>query len=162
MKKLFLPLFIISFLLSSCVTNVYLCRHAERLNNSSNTPLSDAGFERANTLKDTLANKKIKQVFATPYLRTQQTAQPTADAFGKELTIYGTDTTYQFVQKIKKIKGENILVVGHSNTVPEMILYMTGDTVHIDHDEFDDLYQVKISRGWGTTKLNLNVTKYGE
>ena len=134
--------FVLALLCPSCITNIYLVRHAERLNSSSDSPLSTAGHQRAVQLKDLLLDKGIDLVYATPYLRTQQTGQPTADALGQNLIIYGTDTTYQFVQALKKMRGKDLLVVGHSNTVPEMVVYLTGDTVHIGHDDYDNLYKV--------------------
>ncbi|MFQ5446140.1 MAG: histidine phosphatase family protein, partial [Saprospiraceae bacterium] len=116
-------------LLSSCTTTYYFVRHAERLDSSADSPLSAAGNIRAQILKDSLLNKGIDSIFATPYLRTQQTVQPLAGALGEPVTIYGTDTTAMFVQALKKVRGKELLVAGHSNTVPEMVLYMTGDTV---------------------------------
>lgn len=160
MKKLTYLLFPI--LLSGCVTNIYLVRHAEKMDSSQNPPLSELGEARALALRDSLSAKGIDRVYATPYIRTQKTAQPTADALGLPVTTYGTDTTFQFAQAIRKIKGENLLVVGHSNTVPEMVLYLTGDTVHIGHDDYDNLYKVRISRGLGGVKSSLTEKKYGE
>lgn len=162
MRNIYLILFAAFILCSSCVNHIYLSRHAERLDNSSNSPLSEEGSQRANTLKDTLLNKSIDLIYATPYLRTQQTAQPTADAFGKELTIYGTDSTFQFVQAIKKLNGKNLLIVGHSNTVPEMVNLFTSEQVEIGHDDYDNLYRIRVKKGIGGKKYSLQKLKYGE
>ena len=149
-------------LLSACTTNLYLVRHAERLDNSADSPLSTAGFERAAALRDSLLGKGIDSIFASTYLRTQQTAQPTAAALGETITIYSPDTTYQFAQLLRRLRGKDVLVVGHSNTVPEIVEQLTGQSVTIDHDDYDNLFRVKISRGMLGVQTKLWQLTYGE
>lgn len=161
MRTMFLVSVLLLFL-SACTSNLYLVRHAERLDASSNSPLSESGFERAEALRDTLLGKGIDSIFATTYLRTQQTAAPLATALSKTVVIYGTDTTYQFAQMLRKIKGKDVLVVGHSNTVPEMVDYLTGETVTIGHDDYDNLYLVEISRSLFGVTTRLTAFTFGE
>ncbi len=161
MKTLMLSL-VLLLCLSACTSNFYLVRHAERLDDSSNSPLSEAGFERADALRDTLLGKSIDSIFASTYLRTQQTAEPLATALSETMTIYAPDTTLQFTQMLRLIKGKDILVVGHSNTVPEIVELMTGQAVTIDHDDYDNLFKVKISRSIFGTTVNLTALTYGE
>jgi phosphohistidine phosphatase SixA len=148
-------------LLSGCTTTYYFVRHAERLDDSADSPLSAAGNIRAQILKDSLLNKGIDSIFATPYLRTQQTAQPLAVALGKPVILYGTGTTVQFVRALKKMRGKDLLIVGHSNTVPEMVRYMSGGTVAIGHDDYDNLFIIKIKRQLGGKKVRLTEATYG-
>jgi len=159
--KPYLLLLSVVVLFANCTTNYYLVRHAERLDSSKDSPLSEEGRERAQALKEKLYPEGIDAVYATPYQRTQQTGQPLVDAIGKDLIIYGTDSTYQFVQGLKKQKNKNIVIVGHSNTVPEMVLYFTADTVHVGHDDYDDLFKVKLKRNIFGDKLKLEKMKYG-
>jgi phosphohistidine phosphatase SixA len=160
MKNACLLLLLFVFLVG-CTSTFYLVRHAERLDNSADSPLSAAGFARANALRDSLLDKDVDSVLATPYLRTQQTAQPLATALGKSLSIYSTDTTWQFAAGLKKIKGKDLLVVGHSNTIPEIVLAMTGDSVSIAHDDYDNLFVVKIRRCLTGKKVRLIKKTYG-
>ncbi len=148
-------------LFSGCTTTYYFVRHAERLNGSADSPLSAAGNLRARILKDSLLNKGIDDVFATPYQRTRQTVQPLSTALGEPVTIYGTDTTAQFVAALQKIRGRELLIAGHSNTVPEMVQRMTGDSVTIDHEEYDRLFIIKIKRQLSGRKVSLTKTTYG-
>ncbi|RME04013.1 MAG: phosphoglycerate mutase, partial [Bacteroidetes bacterium] len=104
------------FFLVSCTSNYYFVRHAERANNTPDTPLSLEGQQRALALRDSLKDKGIDHIFATIYLRTQQTAIPLSEEIGIPLTIYHPDTTQQFVNRLKKIRKKDVLVVGHSNT----------------------------------------------
>ncbi|TAF68679.1 MAG: histidine phosphatase family protein, partial [Flavobacterium sp.] len=59
-------------------TTIYLIRHAEKVDNSKNPDLSKAGLERAEHWKTVLTQVPLKAVYSTDYLRTVQTATPTA------------------------------------------------------------------------------------
>lgn len=148
-------------LFSSCTTRYYLVRHAEKQDSSSDSSLSAIGHARAGILRDTLANKNISQVFASTYARTQQTAQPTATANNLELTLYRPDTTAGLVARLKSVGSRNVLVVGHSNTIPEVVKGLCGETVTIADDDYDNLFIVTIKRSWGQTKKTLVKTTYG-
>jgi len=162
MKKFTLLLLAAVFMLHACTTKYYIVRHAERLDNSADSPLSDTGVTRANILRDSLLNKGIDQIFASTFLRTQQTAQPLATALGVQLTLYRPDTTAGLIARLKKIGGKNVLVVGHSNTVPELVQGLSLQAVPaIPETDFDNLYIVKISKGWGQTRRSLVHTTYG-
>lgn len=70
-------------------TTVHLLRHGEVHNPSGilygRRPgffLSDLGHQMARRVADTVAERDITQVWASPLERAQQTAQPTADALG--------------------------------------------------------------------------------
>ena len=147
--------------LASCTTRYYLVRHAEKLNSTSDSPLSQTGHARAAILRDTLADKNISQVFASTFQRTQQTAQPTATANSLELTIYRPDTTAGLIQRLKSVGSRNVLVVGHSNTIPEIVQGLCGENVAIAEDDYDNLFIVTIKRGWGPTTKTLVKTTYG-
>lgn len=159
--KLVLLLPVALLALFSCTTRYYLVRHAEKLNSTSDSPLSQIGHARAAILRDTLAAKNISQIFASTYSRTQQTAQPTATANNLELTIYRPDTTAGLIQRLKSVGSRNVLVVGHSNTIPEIVYGLSGETVAIADDDYDNLFIVTIKRGWGQTTKTLVKTTYG-
>jgi broad specificity phosphatase PhoE len=120
---MFKILFFVAFLsLTSCSTTYYVVRHAEKapaITMTSDVPLSKEGEERAIALKDSLANKKIRHIFSTNYVRTKATAQPLSNTIGMPIQTYDPkDTT--FITKLRSLKG-NILIVGHSNTVDDLI-----------------------------------------
>lgn len=162
MKQLLLAFITAALLLPACTTRYYIVRHAERLNNSSDSPLSAVGQARANILRDTLQGKGIDYIFASTFQRTQQTAQPLATALGLDLKIYRPDTTAGLIARLKKIRGKDVLVVGHSNTVPEIAQGLSNQTVPpIPEDDFDNLYIVKVSSGWGSIRRYLFHKTYG-
>lgn len=148
MKYLF---FIIVLAFTSCKTHSYfIVRHAERAtqgpNMSSDVPLSEAGQQRAQALKATLQNEKIDEIFSTNTIRTRSTAQPLADQLQKTVQIYGPGPDSAFIANLKS-KSKNILIVGHSNTVDDVINMLCGKTViptDLKETEYDNLFVVKM------------------
>lgn len=140
------------FILASCkTTTYYVVRHAEKADNTTpgDVPLSEAGTRRAEALKDLLQHKNIGTIYATNFQRTRLTAQPLANAVGRTIQVYNAlDST--FVPRIVNIgnqdKDGNILIVGHSNTVDDIVNTLVGHTV-VEHDladtQYGDLYVVK-------------------
>lgn len=144
--KYFLLVLIVIF--DSCSHSYYIVRHAEKadvgVNMISDVPLSDKGKERAEALKELLKNKKIAFVFSTNTIRTKATAQPTADYFGLKIETYGPALDSAFISLLKSLK-KNVLVVGHSNTVDEIVNKLCG-SIQISSDlkdsEYDNLFIV--------------------
>ncbi len=151
--------------LSSCTTHYYIVRHAEKANSTSNTPLSGAGETRADDLRDYLADKGIDNIYVSQYLRTQQTAEPTATLTGLTHVVY--DVPSQSANLITQLKthGDNrsILVVNHSTTVPNIIdeLMNAPQGIVIQESEFDNIYHVRVKRCLSTTR-HFNQINYGQ
>jgi len=129
MKACFI--FLLAFTLLSCTsTKYYIVRHAEKETTntmSSDVPLSEMGKQRAMALKEALLHKKITHIFSTNYTRTLATAQPLSAAIGIPIEQYNpADST--FVSKLKQTTHGNTLMVGHSNTVDNVVNALTGKT----------------------------------
>lgn len=139
----------IFLLLTSCKSTFYVVRHGEKVDNSANPPLSGLGQERAEDLKTELANKGITEIYSTNYLRTKNTAKPLADSRGLITKIYAAspaDSMRVFIEKLKQMKGKNVLVVGHSNTTKYVVNgLLERDTLRVDipDNDFDNLYIVE-------------------
>lgn len=156
----YLSILLISLCFNSCTTRLYFVRHAEKRNNTDTTSLSPLGQERAKALSELLIKASIDSIYATKYIRTQQTAQPLAHAIHKPIIIYNLDSLSEFSQKLVNQKGKNILVIGHSNTVPRMIQLLTGERVEIQDNDFDNLFIVSIYR-FLKTEIKLSQKTYG-
>src|SRR5262245_33200697 len=128
-------------------TTIFLVRHAERADSggggmSSDPSLSAAGRARALRLAEVLKDTKLTAVFATEFKRTQQTGAPTAKAQQLTLTTTPADQTAALVNKLKAATGA-VLVVGHSNTIPEVMTALgVTPPVTIGDGEFDNLFIV--------------------
>ena len=128
------------FFLSS-PTTIFLVRHADKL--GANDQLSPSGLTRASELKRVLKEADITVIYASQFNRTQQTATPLATELGVAITLYSTNDLAQLANTIKTThKGKNVLVVGHSNTVPTTIglLGISPQPPNIPENEYDHLY----------------------
>ena len=119
---------------------IILVRHAERPPGSpSDDPsLTDAGQARARRLAAALAKAEIDAIFTTRFRRTQETAKPVADLL--RLTAIVESDPEQLIAQLRTHAGETVLVVGHSDTIPDVIAAFGGPPVTIGEDEFDDLF----------------------
>jgi len=141
----------LQFLLVSCNRNTfYIVRHAEKAaaapNMSSDVPLSETGEQRAIALKNVLAKEKIISIFSTQTIRTTSTAKPLAELKGITVQLYSPrDTVDRFISRLKSIKKGSVLIVGHSNTVDDLVNKMMGQNLLTDlpETEFDNLFIVK-------------------
>jgi broad specificity phosphatase PhoE len=135
-------------------TVVVLVRHGEKVDESRDAELDDAGRSRARALAAILKDAGIGAVYSTDYARTRETARPTAETIGKPLEIYDGDELAAFAKDLRS-RGGRALVVGHSDTTPELIQLLGGDPgPPIASDEYDRLYVLTLS-GDGKTSTTL-------
>lgn len=127
-KKLYFITLLMLFSLCSCSTKYYFVRHAEKRNNTDTSTLTLQGQQRAIALKDLLNDKGIDHICASVFNRTQLTAAPLANEINKSLIIYSLDTTHALAEQLKRYSGSDILIVGHTNNIPEIIHYLSPVT----------------------------------
>lgn len=142
--------------------SVFVVRHAEKADPSDpDTPLSEAGEMRAQALASTLKGKGVNAVYATEFKRTQQTAKPTAQAVGVDVIIINNADRPTLIERAKSAPmGSAVLIVGHSNTVPDIVRELSGEAVDgISENEFDNLYEVVFE---ADGRKHLVRSKYGE
>jgi len=139
------------------VTTVYLVRHAEKAAEpAADPPLLEAGNKRAGALARMLGKAGIKTIYTSQYLRTKQTAGPLANQLGISPTVIPVkmgenprELSPQYLTEMAKRVYSNtggaVLIVGHSNTIPEIIKALGGDIAPtIDETVFDDLFIVTV------------------
>jgi phosphohistidine phosphatase SixA len=138
----------------SCTHTYYVVRHAEKedggpnmaSNMTSDVRLTRAGRERAEQLKEILKTAKIRNVYSTNYLRTRETAQRTADYFAVPVIPYGPRPDSVFVRSLKSLRS-NVLIVGHSNTVDDIVNALCGETkvpTDLSDTEYNRLFVVRM------------------
>ena len=132
---------------------VFLVRHAERADTgtsgggmmATDPDLSDAGRARADTLAYMLRDANITTIVATQYKRTQQTAAPLAKALGVQITTVHSDDNAKLPAIVRAAKG-NVLIVGHSGSVPKALEELGVATpVTLEETDFDNLFVVTMS-----------------
>ena len=140
------------------VTTVFLVRHAERGQEPAQNPaLTEAGRARAEALARLLSGAGVKAVYTSQFARTQQTAEPLAKLLGVPVEPVALalkpdkprEVSEQSIRELKaKVEahaGGAVLVVGHTNSVPDLIRALGGDVVPtMDENRFDDLFVVTV------------------
>lgn len=128
-------------------TTVYLVRHAEKLKTPVDPQLSEAGRVRADELAARLSEAGLTAIYSTDTTRTRQTARPIAAALELPVLIYDGSNLEAVAAQLKTMPGR-ILVVGHSNTTPQLTALLGGDArSEIDEaSEYDRLYVVHMRR----------------
>ncbi len=147
---------LVSCLAASCLLlgcnghgGVYVVRHADRDGSLDKLKIPE-GTDRAQALADLLDGVNITAIFSTNTVRTTGTAQPLATRLGLDIIPYAT--VAELVNKVKvEHAGEVVLVVGHSNTVPDIVTALGADlpaalplngAADIHHDDFDNFVLV--------------------
>jgi phosphohistidine phosphatase SixA len=115
----------------------YVVRHAEKETASAGTtmstpndpPLSAAGRVRAIELKEALKDKGITYIFSTKHCSNYLNGTSVDELKGvTRIELYNTrDSLDQLIQKLKGIKKGNSLIVGHSNTVDDIVNKLCGE-----------------------------------
>jgi broad specificity phosphatase PhoE len=141
---------------SAEVTMIYLTRHAEKASENGDPALTAEGAVRAQNIAAVLKKVKIAQIFSTNYLRTKQTAQPLSTALSLPVQSYDPRQQAAFAKQVLALKG-NTLIVGHSNTIPDMVRQLGGDPgSDIPDSEFNRLYQLTIEKDGSVTTTLLS------
>ena len=144
-------------------TTIFLVRHAEKeLNGGTDPPLTTEGYARADVLALALEEAGIDAIFATEYQRTQQTVGPSADVYRLKPMIHSSSDTEGLIDQIfSDYMGEEVLVSGHSNTLPEMLQELGIESAPGIPDEvYDNLFIVRVRHGI-FRKARLIHLKYG-
>src|SRR5512138_3642672 len=97
-------------------------------------PLTHDGKERAQKLWELMQVKKLVAVYSTNTIRTKSTVERTADYFHLPIKIYGPRPDSAFIAELRKYKA-NVLIVGHSNTVDDIVNALTGENKLKDLDD---------------------------
>ena len=155
------------FFESQATTTVIFVRHAEKAATPADDPgLSLAGQRRVAELTRQLVDADvlagIDAIYSTPFRRTQETVRPIADALDLPINTYAASDNEQVLETIlENHKGEIVLIVGHSNTVPVLIANLGAHkgVPPIDENEYDNIYLVSIPWFGKTKTIRL---RYGQ
>lgn len=141
-----------ALLLAACAsgpdTTIYLVRHAEKTAVANDPALTPEGEARAEALADRLDTAVLTLIYSTNTTRTKTTAEPIAKRLLLPILVYDGGALPDFAGELTQQTGQ-ILVVGHSNTTPDLVELLGGDPVSaIDEaSEYDRLYVVTIEDG---------------
>lgn len=145
------------------VTTVVLVRHAEKVDDSRDPRLSEAGEERAQELARVLADVQFDAVLSTPFVRTRETGRPVAAQVGVPITETPVTAAYasDLAARLRTdYAGRTVLVVGHSNTTPDVMRALgVPDVQAIADNEYDDLFIVTLLPSGSARAVHLHYGK---
>ncbi len=139
---------------------VFVVRHAEKVS-EQDLRLTAAGRERAERLARMLRDSGIAAIYATDTERARDTAAPLAKALGLTIATYDTGASMKgavdarpFVAALRKSHPTgSVLIVGHSNTIPDLLKALgCTETITVADGEYDNLFVV-VPKPDGTATL---------
>jgi 2,3-bisphosphoglycerate-dependent phosphoglycerate mutase len=139
-------------------TTIIVVRHAEKSSEPGDDPnLSSVGKKRAKRLAQMLGSSDISAIYTSQFKRTRDTAQPLAaslDITPTQLDVFDISTLVNRITTNNT--GQKVLVVGHSNTVPDIIRALGGENPPlIDENEYDNFFVVTVYKTGKATLLRL-------
>jgi len=129
------------------MVSVYLLRHTEKeLDVKQNPPLTEAGVARAHYWTFVLQDIQFDAVYSTNTIRTVETAEPIAQANNVEVTLYKPKSLTR-ESLLKEHGDQNVLIVGHSNTIAELSnqLIRQEKYQNLDEKDYSNLFIVSLT-----------------
>jgi phosphohistidine phosphatase SixA len=130
---------------------VIFTRHAEKASSPANDPpLTAAGQQRAELLASMLADSGVDAIYVSELQRTQQTAAPLAARVHIKPTVIPANDVQGLVKAIRSRSSGVVVVVGHSNKLPEIIAALGGPSVKIPDPDYDNLFVMTVGPSQGS------------
>jgi broad specificity phosphatase PhoE len=139
------------------VKTFIVVRHAEAEHQPGGDPsLTSDGRARALELARVLGDTQLTSVFITHYQRNRQTAAPLPRKAGEKPTVID-EVPATLAALRAEPWGATALVIGHSNTVPDLIRGLTGNALpQSEPIIFDRMWIVTLARDGTTSLLRLH------
>jgi len=131
----------------------YFVRHFEK-QTGDNPSLTKEGSARSEALASFFSDKSLTHIYSTDYIRTLETAIPVSKLKSLEIQSYDPRKLVELSSKLKDLN--NFLVVGHSNTTPEILSLMGGEDIIINESDYGVVYILQKNGAKLTTK-NVNI-----
>jgi broad specificity phosphatase PhoE len=128
---------------------IYFVRHAERADGGvppagmltpADPDLSADGQVRADRLAALVADAGITRIVVTEFKRTVQTAAPLAKRLGLSPERVTAADTAGLAKQLATYRDDIVLVVGHSNSVPNTIAALGGPSFTIADSDYGNIF----------------------
>jgi phosphohistidine phosphatase SixA len=133
--------------LPAAATTVVLVRHAEKVDQSTDAALSEAGHARAKELARVLGDLPIAAVYTSQFVRTKDTVAPLCAAVGVAPVAVDAKAMAGIAATIReRTDGGVVVVCGHSNTLPQLAAALgLRDPIAYAEGEYDALHVVALA-----------------
>lgn len=143
---------------ASGTTKIFILRHTEKIDDSEDPGLSEAGRERAQYWKKVLQHTAIDHVYTTDFKRNRQTAAIISDDSSVKPELY-YPMSFEVLKFLNNIQGKTVLIIGHSNTIPDMVNRLINDNKYppMSHKNYNILYLVTINKNGDSSSTMLHI-----
>jgi broad specificity phosphatase PhoE len=151
---------------AASTTTVVVMRHAEKQTanpDDADPPLAPAGEARALELAQNFGRapkgQALDAIIVTELRRTQETVRPLASRLGVPVIVVpSTDPEGAARRALHDFRGGRVLIVAHSDTVPEIVRELSGvDVGPMSESEYGILYLVAVPRFSRATVTRLDL-----
>ena len=140
---------------------IYLVRHADKVSEETDSPLSGAGRARANCLAKTLEDAQIQQIFTSDLQRTQQTAAPLAEKLHLKPVAIPIGRPDDLIEAIRSSKAKSVLVVWHDATLPKILSALGAPEITpIAHTQYDRFFVLTLAGEGKNSKPGFAALRY--
>jgi broad specificity phosphatase PhoE len=134
-------------------SNVYVMRHLNTPAGQADPDLLPEGRRAAEALAAWFRDERPVAIYVTDYKRTRETVAPLAARLGLTPIVYDPANTPGLVVRVRAQHGA-VLIVGHSNTVPDIVAALGGTRpAPLGHEDFGDIW--RIAPGGATTRMRI-------
>jgi broad specificity phosphatase PhoE len=132
---------------------VYVMRHLNTPAGQADPDLLPEGRRAAEALVAWFHGERPVAIYVTDYKRSRQTAAPLAAWLGLTPIVYNPADTPGLIARVRAEHGA-VLIVGHSNTVPDIVAALGGARPGpLIHEDFGDIWRV--APGGATTRTRI-------
>jgi broad specificity phosphatase PhoE len=143
------------------VRTIFLVRHADKISDAPDSPLSEAGHRRAECLAKMLGDADIQQIYTSDLQRTQQTAAPLAQRRKLKPVAIPLAKPDDLIKAIESEKSVNVLVVWHGGTLPRILQALGAPQVPpIAEAEYDRFFILTLGPNKEDSALSFTVLRY--
>jgi phosphohistidine phosphatase SixA len=127
--------------------HIFVMRHLHKAADAQDPGLTPQGQACSQQLARFLGGQEVRAVYASTTRRAQETAAPLAAALGLGAKTYAPADTAGVAARAQAEAG-SVLIVGHSNTVPDIVERLGGTRpAPIDESRYADVWRVSRSNG---------------
>jgi 2,3-bisphosphoglycerate-dependent phosphoglycerate mutase len=145
-------------------TTVIVIRHAEKDSaNPVDPQLSAAGEARAELLARMFGDSKgpgrLDAIYISTALRNRLTAAPLSARLGIAPTVAQSEDPQSLARRVLRAhRGGRVMIIGHVNTVPQIVAALAGksDIPKIDEQDYGVMYVVTVPRIGNANLVRLN------
>lgn len=121
---------------------IYVMRHLDTPEGVRDPDLTAAGRRHAAALVRWFAGKPLATIYVSDFKQTRQTVAPLATKRGLTPKLYDPADNAAIVRKARAERTP-VLIVGHSNTVPDIVEQLGGPRpAPLHHPDFGDIWTI--------------------